>query len=609
MRIESVMTNKMRERPILSGTMHYFRMLPEQWEDRLDKMVAMGLNTVETYMAWSLHEPREGEFDFSGRLDYLAFIRLAASKGLDVILRPGPYICSECDFGALPWWLIRKGAIIRSSDPTYLHYAFRFLQKVCDDIQPLLAENGGPIIGVQVENEYGDAYVGDGEYMKQMRDFYLQNGITSLFTSGWMTGSGLRAGTVEGALATANFRGPDAKKHLDVLRSFRPEDPAMVMEYWTGRSTQYETTFGYRSPEECAGYLKDILDAGASVNLYCFFGGTNYGFFNGAVCTKIDEKYRTVFQATSYDGDFPLTEYGQITKKYIAEQKVLCDFLGKEAVPPRMDVKTAAYGTLRMTESCNLLANTDLASTSSYAVKPQTMEFVGEGEGQGYVAYTTKLFFNMPKVTLTLEGVHDKASVYVNGEYVGTIDRDDGGEVAFPAKGETEITIFVESLGRTNFGKAMETDAKGIIGNVVLFGSKPIHGFTQRCYPMRDLPAAEKYTGKPEGVCPAFYRAELTVDTVADTFAYPNGFTRGVLFVNGFNVGRFWKDTSFASVYIPAPLLHEGKNEIVFFDALADDSAKSIEFKSRPCMTRDARFPDPFGGTKEDNAVWVEKEQ
>ncbi len=606
MKIESVMTKRMRERRILSGAMHYFRMLPEQWEDRLDKMVAMGLNTVETYMAWSLHEPREGEFDFSGRLDYLKFIRLAQSKGLDVLLRPGPYICSECDWGALPWWLMRKGAIIRSSDPTYLQYAFRFLQKVCDDIQPLLAENGGPIIGVQVENEYGDAYIGDGEYMRKVRDLYLKNGITSLFTSGWATHSGLNAGATDGVLATCNFRGPEAKAHLNLIKTYRPEDPTMVMEYWTGRSSKFELGFGYRSAEDCAKYLKDILDEGASVNLYCFFGGTNYGFFNGANYEKVDGKMRTVFQATTYDGDFPLTEYGQITQKYALEQKVLCDFLGKEAVLPKSDVKTRAYASLAMAQSCDLLDHTELATQESYAVKPQTMEFVGEGEGYGYVSYTTKLFFAAKGVSLKLEGVHDKASVYADGKYVGTIDRDDGGEVFFDAEEGTEITIFVESLGRINFGRHMETDAKGLIGNVVLFGDKPVHGFTQRCYPMRSLPAPTQYEGKQSGARPAFYRATLSVDEVADTFAYPSGFTRGVLFVNGFNVGRFWQGSAFQSVYIPAPLLKKGDNEIVFFDALATDEVKSIDFKAKPHLWGASRFSDPFNGELADNEIYAD---
>ena len=600
MKVDNVMTKVMQEHRVISGAMHYFRIMEEQWEDRMDKMVSFGCNTLETYMAWSLHEKREGEFDFSGGLDFIKYIKMAQSKGLDVILRPGPYICSECDWGALPWWLLKYDLAIRSCDEKYLFYVFRFLKKVCDMIKPYLKENGGPIIGVQVENEYGDAYVGDGEYLKLVRDFYLENGVTSLFTSGWSANMNIACGSVDGVLHTINYRGPSAESQIKFLREYYPENPVMTMEYWTGRSTKEEVTFSHRDANECAKYLKTTLDNGAHVNLYCFHGGTNFGFFNGANKEVVDGQERTVFQATSYDGDFPLNEYGAITEKYMLERKVISDFLGKELPPVNFKTNTRAYGEYNMEFSCDLFDCPSLVTARAKSVKPLTMEKVGEG--YGYIVYSTKINFKQKGLSLSIDEVHDKASVYINGKFIGVINRDEKEKLRFDATEEvTYIDILVENLGRINFGKAMETDAKGIIGNVCL-NDKPIHGFTCSCYPLEKLPQP---SGKQreEGVRPAFYRATFTVDEIADTFVYPKNFKRCAVFINGFNIGRYWLTSSFSSLYVPYPLLKKGENEIVIFDAISDNKAKKVEFKSEPSLTGPSRFSDPFDGSFEDNVI------
>lgn len=600
MKVENVMTKVMQERRIISGAMHYFRIMEEQWEDRLDKMVSFGCNTLETYMAWSLHEKREGEFDFSGRLDFIKYIKLAQKKGLDVILRPGPYICSECDWGALPWWLLKYDLAIRSSDEKYLFYVFRYLKKVCDMIKPYLKENGGPIIGVQVENEYGDAYVGDGEYLKKVRDFYLENGITSLFTSGWSANMNIVCGSVEGALHTINYRGPQAESQIKYLKETFPENPTMTMEFWTGRSTKEEVTFSHRDAKECASHLKTSLDCGAHVNFYCFHGGTNFGFFNGANCEEVDGKERTVFQATSYDGDFPLNEYGAITEKYMLERHVISEFLNKELPPVNFKTNTRAYGEYNMEYDCDLFDCPNLATATAKSVKPLTMEKVGEG--YGYIVYSTKINFKEKGLVLSIDEVHDKASVYVNGVFKGIINRDEKEKIRFDATEEvTYIDILVENLGRINFGKAMETDAKGIIGNVCLNG-KPVHGFTNTCYPLTTLPKKSNEQRK-DGVRPAFYRATFNVDEIGDTFVYPKNFKRCAVFINGFNIGRYWLTSSFKSLYVPYPLLKKGANEIVIFDAISDKKDKKVEFKAVPSLTGPSRFSDPFDGSFEDNVV------
>jgi beta-galactosidase len=496
--------------------------------------------------------------------------------------------------------LLKYDLAIRSSDEKYLFYVFRFLKKVCDMIKPYLKENGGPIIGVQVENEYGDAYVGDGEYLKLVRDFYIENGITSLFTSGWSANMNIACGSVDGVLHTINYRGPSAESQIKFLREYYPENPVMTMEYWTGRSTKEEVTFSHRDAEECAKYLKTTLDNGAHVNFYCFHGGTNFGFFNGANKEMVDGQERTVFQATSYDGDFPLNEYGAITEKYMLERQVISDFLGKELPAVNFNTNTRAYGEYDMQYSCDLFECPSLITASAKSVKPLPMEKVGEG--YGYIVYSTKINFKQKGLVLSIEEVHDKASVYVNGKFIGIINRDEKEKLRFDATEEvTYIDILVENLGRINFGKAMETDAKGIIGNVCL-NDKPIHGFTCSCYPLNKLPQS---SGKQraEGVRPAFYRATFNVDEIADTFVYPKNFKRCAVFINGFNIGRYWLTSSFKSLYVPYPLLKKGENEIVIFDAISDNKVKKVEFKAEPSLTGPSRFSDPFDGSFEDNVV------
>ena len=249
---------------------------------------------------------------------------------------------------------------------------------------------------------------------------------------------------------------------------------------------------------------------------------------------------------------------------------------------------------------CDLFAAPSLCTKSAKSIKPLTMEKVGEG--YGYIVYSTKINFKQNGLILTIDEVHDKASVYVNGKYIGIINRDEKEKLRFDATEEvTYIDILVENLGRINFGKAMETDAKGIIGNVCLNG-RPVHGFTCSCYPLTALPKA---SGKQrlDGVRPAFYKATFNVDEIADTFVYPKNFKRCAIFINGFNIGRYWLTSSFKSLYVPYPLLKKGENEIVIFDAISDGKEKKVEFKNVPSLAGPSRFSDPFDGSFEYNVV------
>jgi beta-galactosidase len=259
-----------------------------------------------------------------------------------------------------------------------------------------------------------------------------------------------------------------------------------------------------------------------------------------------------------------------------------------------------AYGEYNMEYSCDLFDCPEIATASVKSIKPLTMEKVGEG--YGYIIYSTKINFKQRGLVLSIDEVHDKSSVYINGKHIGIINRDEKEKLRFDATEDvTYIDILVENLGRINFGKKMETDAKGIIGNVCI-NDRPIHGFTCTCYPLEKLPQSSG-KARAEGIRPAFYRATFNVDEIADTFVYPKNFKRCAVFINGFNIGRYWFTSSFKSLYVPYPLLKKGENEIVIFDAISDDEVKKVEFKAQPSLTGPSRFSDPFGGSFEDNVV------
>ena len=312
---------------ILSGAMHYFRIPREYWHDRLLKLKEIGFNTVETYTAWNLHEREEGVFDFTGMLDVAAYVDEAAALGLNVILRPGPYICSEWEFGGLPAWLLRYDDMaIRCADPLFIEKVRRYYHALFDELRPRLATNGGNIIMVQIENEYG-SYGNDKDYLNAVVDIYRECGVdVTLFTSDgacwWMLGGG----TLPDYLCVANF-GSHPKENFAMLEKFRPDQPKMCGEYWVGWFDHWYEEHHVREPEEIAALFRDMLDAGASLNFYMFHGGTNFGFMNGA---NHGGKYEPTI--TSYDYNALLSEAGDLTPAYHAVRKIIEEYFG--ALPP-----------------------------------------------------------------------------------------------------------------------------------------------------------------------------------------------------------------------------------------------------------------------------------
>ena len=560
---------------IISGAVHYFRNMKDTWRDIFKKMVAMGCNCVETYCAWNMHEKKVGEFDFGGNLNIKEFVKAAGDEGLMVIVRPGPYICAEWEFGGLPWWLqTMEDMEIRCQNPTYMKHFKSYLSHLFDEIRPLLCTNGGPIIMLQCENEYG-YYGDDKEYLRELYNVYRELGIdVPLFTSDGTGENHILDGMIEGCLSTLNFGSRVEENFKNHDRLF-PDSPKMCMEMWNGWFDAWGD--GYHHTTSASDYAKvvdDMLSKG-SLNMYMMIGGTNFGFTSGA---NHYEKFAP--DVTSYDYDAPLSECGDVTEKYMAVREVIKKHIKKELPPVPKNREKRSYGKVELTEQGGFFSNLENLSTPVFSNVPKCME--SYGQGYGYIAYTTTLNRAYVDETFILEGLGDRAQVYINKELIGIIYvNDDSLNLKFFAnKGDT-LTILVENMGRANFGPKMMRK-KGIDGRCML-GSGKIH-FNWSVYtlPMDNL---DKLIFDGNVQEPSrFLRGYLTVDKVADTFMYLNNFKKGFVVINGFNLGRYWEIGPQRSLYVPASVLKEGKNEIIVFEGDGLKGNPVVEFLDYPTL-------------------------
>lgn len=546
---------------IISGSIHYFRVVPEYWRDRLEKLRAMGCNTVETYVPWNLHEPAPGQFCFTGMLDLAAFLRTAQELGLWAIVRPSPYICAEWEFGGLPAWLLAQdGMRLRCAYPPFLEAVRRYYQALCPILAPLQAEQGGPILMLQVENEYG-SYGDDKEYLAALRDMMREYGITApLFTSDGAAPDYLLCGTVEGAHPTANF-GSRAKEQLGSLRQFQKTGPLLCTEFWIGWFDAWGNEHHTAPAEKCAADLDDILSMG-SVNFYMFHGGTSFGFTNGA-------NYYETFSpdVTSYDYDAPLSECGDITPKYMAFREVI----GKYAPLPEMRFSThiekKAFGPAEETGRASLFPQLDALAGKVRSPFPLSMEKLGQS--YGYVLYRSEFLAETRVELLHLMKANDRAQVFLDGAPLLTLyDQELQKEQSLPepASGK-KIDILVENMGRVNYGRLLEYQRKGIDGGVWV--NRRFHfGWDMYALPMdAAMSASIDFSGEWAPGSPAFYRFRFQVSGAADTFLELPGWGKGCVLLNGFQLGRFWEVGPQRKLYVPAPLLREGENELILFES------------------------------------------
>jgi beta-galactosidase len=535
---------------ILSGALHYFRVHPGQWEDRIRAAKEMGLNTVETYVAWNEHEAERGQFRTDGRLDLARFLGLVADAGMYAIVRPGPFICAEWDNGGLPGWLTREcGTRIRRSEPAYLTAVGEYFAHVLHILQPLQADRGGPIILCQVENEYG-AYGADKEYLATLVRWMREGGITvPLTTIDQPADRMLEDGSVEGAHLTASF-GSNSIERLGRLRRHQPSGPLMCAEFWDGWFDHWGGRHNTTNPEVAARELGDILATGASVNIYMFHGGTNFGLTNGA-----NHKGYYEPTTTSYDYDAPLSENGVTTAKYQAFR----DVIGRHAPLPALTRKNPAgspafYSLFDAT--ARLLSAVPLNASDSHPTAPTMDEL---GVFRGLALYRAEAAGGV----LRIREVRDRAQVFADGRPVGVLEREHNDTAIELPDGTQLVEILVEDQGRVNYGPRIG-EQKGLIGPVTLNG-RELHGWSVTSI---DLEHPERYlhvqTAARAGVLgPVVARSTFRLEEAADLHLATRELGKGFAWVNGWPLGRYWSRGPQHSLYVPGPATHEGENELL----------------------------------------------
>lgn len=540
---------------LISGAIHYFRVVPEYWKDRLARLKACGFNCVEIYVPWNLHEPEEGVYNFQGIADLGRFLHLAKEMGIYVIIRPSPYICAEWEFGGLPYWLLRyEGMRLRCSHELFLDKVARYYDRLVPVFRPYLYENGGTIIACQIENEYG-SYGNDREYLRRSRVLLEERGVhTYFFTSDGPTDLMLQGGTLEDSLMTVNF-GSGTETAFKKLEEYQREKPEMCMEFWIG---WFDHWGNKRTTRDCQSMMEEfklMLARGASVNFYMFIGGTNFGFYNGA---NYDKRYLPT--QTSYDYDALLREDGRITEKYLAVREVMKERLGELPEIPE-DLPRKSYGRVEMQEYASLFKNLETLGRKHTSPTPVPMEKLGQD--YGFILYKTFITGPKEKGDLVIDELHDRALIFFNGKYIKTVERFGDMEIklSIPEKGG-ELLILVENMGRINYGPKLG-EYKGITNHVRL-ERQLLFNWETWTLPLKDISGlafSEEITEAP-----GFYRGFFEAEEAADTFIEFGHWKKGVIYVNGYNLGRYWENGPQRTLYLPGPILKKGKNEVVMFE-------------------------------------------
>lgn len=562
-------------RQIVCGEMHYPRIPHEYWAARLRMARAMGVNTVSTYVFWNRHEPEPERYDFEGGNDVAAFIRLAQELDLDVILRPGPYVCAEWDFGGLPAWLLRDGdARVRSRDPRFMKPARRWLARLGRELAPLQRANGGPIIAVQLENEYG-AFGSDRAYLSAMRAALVDAGFgpSPLFTIDQP--GDLVAGCLADLPIATTFAPGDPGKHLTAIHALRPGAPMLCGEYWAGWFDHWGEAHARLDDGQQAADLEWMLGNGAFVNIYMLHGGTNFGFWNGANSSK-DAPYQPT--TTSYDYCAAIDESGRPTRKYHLFREAIERITGVTAPPVPQPEPCAGIDDFELRECAALDRALDGGVFSEDPLAAEQL-----GHSFGYVLYRSHIAQAM-EGELHVDAVRDYAVVMVDGRVVAKLDRRLGesrAHIAVPAG--ARLDILVENCGRINYGPDLAGERKGITRGVYVDGS------AIRGWEMHALPPAEPSRLRFEdelASAPAFYRGTFAMETPADTFLDVRDLGKGALWVNGYCAGRFWNIGPQYALYVPRPWLNRGTNEVVVFELEERSSWPRLCGRTEPLFER-----------------------
>ena len=567
---------------ILSGAIHYFRIDREDWYHSLYNLKALGFNTVETYVPWNAHEPQRGHFHFEGNLDLEHFIQVAQELDLYVILRPSPFICSEWEFGGLPAWLIEEDLRIRSSDPAFLKEVARYYDELLPRVAKYQLDRGGNILMMQVENEYG-SYGEDKAYLRAIRDLMLERDITCpLFTSDGPWRATLRAGTLieDGLFVTGNF-GSRANYNFSQMKEFFAEHdkewPLMCMEFWDGWFNRWKEPIIKRDPEELAEAVREVLELG-SINLYMFHGGTNFGFMNGCSARGTID----LPQVTSYDYDGLLDEAGNPTAKYFAVKEMMATHYPEYPQSEPLYKESMEVEAIPLVEKVSLFETLDDLSSPIESLYPKKMEELGQS--YGYLLYRTEASWDADEERIRIIDGRDRAQLFVDGKWIATQYQTEIGEDIFcqgKKKALSNIDILIENMGRVNYGHKFlaDTQRKGIRTGVC----KDLHfllNWKQYPLPLDNPEKIDFSKGWTEGQ-PAFYAYDFEVEAPKDTYLDLSEFGKGIAFVNGHHLGRFWNVGPTLSLYIPHSYLKEGANRIIIFET-EGEYKEHIHLTSKP---------------------------
>ncbi|SFU62705.1 beta-galactosidase [Porphyromonadaceae bacterium KHP3R9] len=549
---------------VKAAELHYPRIPREYWEHRIQMTKALGMNTICLYIFWNIHEPEEGQFDFTGNNDVAAFCRLARKHGMHVIVRPGPYVCAEWEMGGLPWWLLKKSDIkLRDNDPYFLERTRLFMNEVSKQLADLQITRGGNIIMFQVENEYG-AYGTNKEYVANIRDIVRDAGLDEvpLFQCDW--NSNFENNALDDLLWTINFgTGANIEDQFRRLKELRPESPLMCSEFWSGWFDHWGAKHETRSAEALVAGLKEMLDQNISFSLYMTHGGTSFGHWGGANFPNFSPT------TTSYDYDAPINEYGRATEKYYQVRRLLEQYLPDgEQLPPVPDsIPTISIPEFELNENAVLFDNLPEPVRSE---EVKSMEYFEQGWGS--ILYRTKLKESAARQTLVITEANDWTQVFINGERIAALSRlkGEGSAVLPPVKEGDVLDILVEAMGRMNFGKGIY-DWKGITEKVELVtedGTTELKGWEVYNIPV-DYAFAKNKTYREEANTaghPAYYRGTFTLDETGDTFLDMRNWSKGMVWVNGYAIGRYWHIGPQQALYVPGCWLKKGKNEVIVLD-------------------------------------------
>ena len=572
---------------VKAAEVHYPRIPRPYWEHRIKMCKALGMNTLCLYVFWNIHEQKEGVYDFSGQNDVAEFCRLAQKNGMYVIVRPGPYVCAEWEMGGLPWWLLKKKDIrLRERDPYFLERVRLFEKEVGKQLASLTIENGGPIIMVQVENEYG-SYGEDKPYVSEIRDIVRQSGFdkVALFQCDWA--SNFTRNGLDDLIWTMNFgTGANIDNQFRRLKELRPESPLMCSEFWSGWFDKWGARHETRPADDMVAGIDEMLSKGISFSLYMTHGGTSFGHWAGANSPGFAP------DVTSYDYDAPINEWGLPTEKYWTLRRTMQKYADGGKLPnvPKAPMNIISVPQFKFTEYAPIVCGIDTI-VESRDVK--TMEELDMG--WGCMFYETTLPTVSTPSLLTLNDCHDFAQVFIEGKYIGKIDRvKNEKSIVLPAvTSGQKLTILIEAMGRINFGRAIK-DFKGITKSVTLTAEADGHELTYdlKHWRIATIPCDYKTATKAlssaqphsssasaqphwlplrspnvvSSLKKGYYRANFTLKKVGDTFINMEAFGKGMVYVNGHALGRFWNIGPQQTLYVPGCWLKKGKNEVVVLD-------------------------------------------